>query len=114
MKRSSFAGLAATSALAASLLVPATTVAEAGHLHSCFGKRVTLRGTFARDVIQGTAGPDVIVAGGGDDLIFGNDGNDRICGNSGRDTILGGEGFDRSNGGGGKDSCEAERRRRCE
>ena len=61
----------------------------------CRGKRVTIKGTKADDVITGTPGRDVIHGRRGDDVIKGLKGNDRLCG--GRDT-------DRIYGGGGRDT----------
>lgn len=109
MKRALFVLLAATSIVA---FTPDKS--ESGHYHTCFGERVTMRGSYANDVITGTPGRDVIVAQSGQDFVYGNGGPDLICGNSGNDTLVGGDGRDKTNGGKGDDICEAERRRKCE
>lgn len=82
--------------------------------HPCWGRSVTIRGTYQDDVLRGTDGPDVIIGLKGDDLIFAGNGNDRICGDLGDDTINGGAGFDRGRGGRGDDFCiQTEREKGC-
>jgi len=81
----------------------------------CFGKRATIVGTRAADVLRGTSGADVIVGLGGDDVVKGLGGGDRICGGDGDDTLLGGggndpvivggAGNDRLSGGGGHEAA---------
>jgi hemolysin type calcium-binding protein len=78
----------------------------------CAGRRATvvggpaddlLRGTPGRDVIAGLGGDDRIVGAGGDDLICGGAGDDRLEGGPGRDRLLGGAGRDVLQGGAGRD-----------
>jgi Ca2+-binding RTX toxin-like protein len=81
----------------------------------CWGKRVTIRGSYTADTITGTNGPDVIFAYAGSDSVSGGRGNDRICGRWGADLILsGGGGYDRVDGGGELDLlCFGEVTRNC-
>lgn len=82
---------------------------------SCFGRRITIRGTFGDDNIHGTDGPDVIFAYSGSDLIIGGKGNDYVCARFGDDTVIGGQGFDYVDCGGGDDvALQSERARYCE
>jgi Ca2+-binding RTX toxin-like protein len=69
----------------------------------CLGKRATIVGTDARNVLRGTRRADVIVALGGNDLITGLRGNDLICAGAGNDRVTGGAGADRVAGGAGND-----------
>jgi len=64
----------------------------------CQGKKATISGTRASEVIHGTPGRDVIRGGDGNDSIDGLGGNDVICGNPGDDAISGGRGKDRIRG----------------
>jgi len=81
----------------------------------CLGRPVTIRGTYADDIIHGTDGPDVIFAYYGDDLIQGGRGGDRICARGGADTINAGQDFDRVDCGSGDDlALQAEGTRNCE
>lgn len=69
----------------------------------CAGRRATIVGTEAGEVIEGTSGPDVIVAKGGSDRVISRSGNDRICGDAGRDVVYAGSGADKIFGGEGRD-----------
>lgn len=69
----------------------------------CQGRRVTLLGTAARDVITGTRRADVIASLGGRDLVRGGRGDDVICTGAGADRAIGGAGADAIDGGAGKD-----------
>jgi Ca2+-binding RTX toxin-like protein len=69
----------------------------------CHGRRATIVGTEADDVLQGTPERDVIWGGGGDDTISGSLGNDLLCGGPGADLIHGGRGNDVADGGAGAD-----------
>jgi len=60
----------------------------------CFGRRATIVGTRAREVLKGTPGPDVIAALAGDDTVRSGAGRDLICGGAGND-YLGRAGSDR-------------------
>lgn len=56
---------------------------------TCFGKRVTIKGTSGKDRLRGTPGRDVIAGLGGRDRIAGRGGNDLICGGRGSDRLFG-------------------------
>lgn len=73
--------------------------------NTCWGRKVTIRGTLQDDTINGTSGRDVIFAYGGNDAIFGNGGNDWICGRNGSDYIDGGLGTNAAAGGKDFDTC---------
>jgi Ca2+-binding RTX toxin-like protein len=83
-------------------LAPGTTgpVAQA-HTDTCFGEKVTIRGTEYSDTIDGTSGDDVIDGGG--DVINGLEGDDMICAGDLADSIDSGPGDDHVWGGGGDD-----------
>ncbi|MFT7474464.1 MAG: hypothetical protein ACI81L_001389 [Verrucomicrobiales bacterium] len=70
---------------------------------TCAGRRATIVGTDAGEILRGTPKADVIVGNGGADRIFGAGGNDIICGNAGNDYIQGGPGADLIIGGYGHD-----------
>ena len=70
----------------------------------CLGRKATIVGTAASDVIYGTNGTDVIVGGKGRDQINGLGGDDFICGEGGRDILSGGSGDDQLSGGQGGDA----------
>jgi Tol biopolymer transport system component len=72
----------------------------------CGGKRSTIVGTAAADVLTGTPDPDVIAGLGGKDNIKGLAGKDILCGGKGRDTLIGGAGRDRLLGAKGRDNCK--------
>jgi Ca2+-binding RTX toxin-like protein len=75
---------------------------------TCNGKKPTILGTGAADIIQGTSGDDVIIGGAGSDQIDGGGGNDTICGGRGNDRLIGGSGNDLLIGGAGiRDRCTA-------
>ncbi len=81
----------------------------------CLGKRATIVGTGAADLLVGTRRADVIVALGGRDTIKGAGGNDRVCAGGGDDQVEGGSGADAVDGGPGFDTCRTtETRRGCE
>jgi uncharacterized repeat protein (TIGR01451 family) len=63
-------------------------------LAECQGRRPTIVGTAANDVINGTAGADVIFAGAGADVVRAAGGNDFVCGGPGADQIELGTGDD--------------------
>lgn len=65
----------------------------------CGGRRATIVGTDAGQLIRGTSGPDVIAALGGNDQIDGRGGDDFLCGGEGGDKLYGGPGNDRLFGG---------------
>jgi hypothetical protein len=99
-------------AAVACLFVGAASSAASTRDSSCFGRRVTIWGTYADDEIQGTRHDDVIRGLAGDDVIWGLGGNDRLCagrgddrvfGNTRRDRVKGGPGEDRARGGRDKD-----------
>jgi Ca2+-binding RTX toxin-like protein len=69
----------------------------------CGGRRATLIGTPARDILRGTPARDRIAGQGGNDAIRGLGGNDILCGGKGGDRLLGGAGRDRLLGGAGRD-----------
>jgi Tol biopolymer transport system component len=73
----------------------------------CEGRRATITGTAANNVLNGTGGNDVIVGLGGNDQIDGGSGNDTICGGSGADSLIGGSGADVLRGGTGNDSLDS-------
>ena len=92
-KRTSFArqgaGVGALAlTLAMSSLSPAPGFQRAAQ--QCSGRRATITGTSADDVLEGTNRRDVIAGGRGADRINGRDGNDLICGGPGRDRLAGG------------------------
>ena len=70
---------------------------------TCFGKKLTIKGTLHRDVIHGTPHNDVIDTYSGNDVIYGGGGNDLICSGSGNDVIVGGAGEDKLDGYRGQD-----------
>ncbi|MGI9601004.1 MAG: hypothetical protein ACR2QE_03910 [Acidimicrobiales bacterium] len=72
----------------------------------CQGRRVTLAGTEADDVLVGTPGVDVIAGLAGDDVIEGRGGDDIVCGGAGNDIINGGKGSDDLFGGAGADNIK--------
>lgn len=72
----------------------------------CDGKRATIQGTPARDVINGSGKKDVIASLAGDDKITAKGGNDVICSGSGKDTVSGGGGGDIVFAGDGNDKVE--------
>jgi Ca2+-binding RTX toxin-like protein len=81
-----------------------------------------LHGSRYADVLAGNGGPnalnghggnDRIVAGAGDDRLDGEGGRDSLMGGPGRDLLLGGPGADYADGGSQRDTCRAERKRRC-
>jgi RTX calcium-binding nonapeptide repeat (4 copies) len=77
----------------------------------CAGRRATLVGSAAADVLWGTGGDDVIVGGGGNDALIGRGGNDVLCGGAGADLLWGGAGTDECHSGSGTDTtyeCEAQ------
>jgi trimeric autotransporter adhesin len=67
------------------------------------GRRCTIAGTQARDVLVGTPGRDVICGLGGHDVIRGLEGDDVLSGGPGNDILEGGSGADLLEGGTGKD-----------
>jgi hypothetical protein len=71
----------------------------------CFGKKATIVGTSADNVLKGTKKADVIVGKGGDDTIDGKGGNDLICSGGGDDNISGGGGSNKLSGGTGQDQA---------
>ena len=71
---------------------------------SCDGRRATILGTTANDMLDGTDGADVIVGRSGNDTIRAGPGNDIVCAGPGDDLVDTGEGFDRVHGGPGSDS----------
>jgi Tol biopolymer transport system component len=77
---------------------PATTTA---------GRRCTIWGTEAGDLLVGTPGHDVICGLGGDDRILGGEGDDVLVGGPGDDSIVGGPGADFILGGPGGDEVDA-------
>lgn len=97
----------------------------------CDGKRATIQGTPAKDVINGSGKKDIVAARGGNDivktkggvdLICAGDGNDKVeggkggdtmYGEGGKDTLVGGPGSDKAIGGSGADSCTAEVTKSC-
>jgi hypothetical protein len=90
------------------------TVAALHPGHPCWGKQVTIRGTYSDDILRGTDGSDVMIGLKGNDLIFGGGGNDRICADRGADTVNGGAGRDRARGGRGDDVCiQSEKTKGC-
>ena len=91
------------------------TVAPAGTVPTCLGKKATIIGSNGDDKITGTRGNDVIVsrggddaidAGGGDDLVCAGRGSDRVAGEGGEDRILGEAGEDRLQGNGRGDRLD--------
>jgi Ca2+-binding RTX toxin-like protein len=96
--RAAIAGVA----LAAVVFIAAAPVSEE-EVARCHGRRATIVGTEAADVLRGTPGRDVIWGGGGDDTILGSLGNDLLCGGRGADLIHGGRGNDTADGGAGDD-----------
>jgi Ca2+-binding RTX toxin-like protein len=82
---------------------------------TCLGRRVTLAGTRAGDVLLGTERNDVIRGFRGGDTIIAGGGNDLICAGRGGDFLLGDGGTDYGRGGPGSDKCiSIERRKSCE
>src|SRR5438874_11589906 len=81
-----------TLAAAATAVWPATAVASP----TCFGHKVTIKGTLHNDTIVGTDGPDVINTYDGNDVIDGRGGNDLICSGNGNDIVQGGAGNGKS------------------
>jgi Ca2+-binding RTX toxin-like protein len=75
----------------------------------CAGRRATLVGSAAADVLRGTAGDDVIVGLDGNDVLVGRGGNDILCGRAGDDLLEGGAGADLLRGGAGTDECHGGR-----
>jgi Ca2+-binding RTX toxin-like protein len=71
----------------------------------CAGRRATLVGSAAADILRGTAGNDVLVGRGGNDALIGGGGNDVLCGGAGDDVLRGGPGQDLLRGGAGTDAC---------
>jgi hypothetical protein len=69
----------------------------------CFGRPVTVLGTYRGDQIVGTAMRDVVMSRGGNDAVNGLGGADRICGGDGNDNLRGRVGVDRVDGGFGAD-----------
>jgi len=74
---------------------------------SSTGRRCTVIGTAAADVLQGTTHDDVICGLGGDDVLRGGGGEDLLDGGPGNDVIAGGSQEDTMLGGAGNDSFEA-------
>ena len=72
----------------------------------CHGRRATLVGSAAADVLVGTAGDDVIHGRGGADRLSGRGGNDVLCGGTGQDQLSGDQGNDILEGGAGEDTCD--------
>ena len=74
-----------------------------------------LRGSSGDDDIQGAGGRDRLRGGWGADRLAGGDGVDHLFGQADVDRLLGGSGRDVADGGQGRrDTCAAERERRCE
>jgi Ca2+-binding RTX toxin-like protein len=80
-----------------------------------------LVGNGGNNSLTGHCGPDRILGGGGNDLITGDGcpvnaglpGSDRMYGGPGRDRLNGGPKKDYADGGSGRDTCRAEKRKRC-
>jgi hypothetical protein len=72
----------------------------------CHGRRATIAGGGAADVLPGTSKRDVIVGRGGGDEIAGREGRDFICGGAGADEIRTGPGRDRVWSGPGRDRVD--------
>src|ERR671914_85708 len=89
-------------AAVACLFVGAASSAASTRDSSCFGRRVTIWGTYADDEIQGTRHDDVIRGLAGDDVIWGLGGNDRLCAGRGDDRVFGNTRRDRVKGGPGE------------
>ena len=126
----------AATALGGALIQAPITSAGAAPTPLCFGEPATIvvpgtpssatsvTGTDADDVIVTGAGRDRVDGRGGDDLICTRAGNDAIFGQRGDDRMRGGRGVDRLSGlrgldradgaEGSRDTCAAERERRCE
>ena len=83
----------------AALASPLFLAVAADAAETCDGRRATIVGTAAGDVLNGTSGNDVIAGLGGSDTIRGHGGDDRICGGDGADRLYGGSGRDRIFGG---------------
>lgn len=81
----------------------ASSSPEEEEVARCHGRRASIVGTEADDVLRGTPHRDVIWGGGGDDIILGSLGNDLLCGGPGADLIHGGRGNDIADGGAGDD-----------
>jgi Ca2+-binding RTX toxin-like protein len=81
------------------LMAASLTPAAGAAVVTCDGRRATIVGTRADDVLRGTPGADVIAGQRGSDLIDGRGGDDRICGGFGNDSLRGGAGQDRLFGG---------------
>lgn len=75
---------------------PATA---SGAAATCHGRKATIVGSSASEVLTGTQGDDVIAGLGGSDTIDGRGGDDWICGGYGADRLAGGRGSDRVFGG---------------
>lgn len=82
------------------LVGSANTLAMAG------GRKCTMKGTNAAEVLAGTASSDRVCAKDGNDSIESLGGNDRVWGGKGNDTIEGDSGNDRVFGGAGNDTLE--------
>jgi len=74
---------------------------------SSTGRRCTVVGTPARDILRGTSRDDVICGLGGDDVLRGGAGEDLLDGGAGSDSSTGGGGDDTMVGGAGDDTFEA-------
>lgn len=102
IRRSSLSFVAVVGLVAA--YIAAVPTAASAAPATCFGKRVSIRGTAGADTLTGTKKADVILAKAGDDTIRGAGGADRICGGRGADRVHGGNGRDKLSGGTGSDS----------
>ncbi|MGF1470586.1 MAG: S8 family serine peptidase [Rubrobacteraceae bacterium] len=67
------------------------------------GRRCTIKGSVANNVLVGTKNRDVICGRGGNDVVDGRGGNDTLYGDGGNDVLKGGPGDDRLPGGAGND-----------
>jgi CSLREA domain-containing protein len=70
----------------------------------CAGKKATITGTSAKEVLKGTSKRDIVAAKGGNDTVKGLGGNDLLCGGDGKDKLVGGKGKDTLRGDKGKDN----------